>query len=101
MATARGKCERARVTREQHLLGTRCPLGDREVTQKTSGLQRFMEYWFILVEAHLRQSGEDCKRKKHPLCILRPLPKPFIPQEQMPSSSFAFLLAEGGGREGK
>lgn len=48
---------------EQHPSASRCPPGDREVTQKTSALQRFLEYWFILAEARLQQSGEDCKQK--------------------------------------
>lgn len=39
------------------------PVSDREVTQKTRALQRFMEYWFILAEAHLPQNREDCKQK--------------------------------------
>lgn len=51
------------MTREQHPSASRCPLGNREVTQKTSALQRFVEYWFILVEARLWRSGEDRKKK--------------------------------------
>lgn len=61
--TVRWKCERVHVMQERHPSASRCPSGDREVTQKTSVLQRFVEYWFILAEAHLRWRGEDRKQK--------------------------------------
>lgn len=51
------------MMQERHPSASRCPSGDREVTQKTSVLQRFVEYWFILAEAHLRWRGEDRKQK--------------------------------------
>jgi len=51
------------VTRERHPSALRCPLGDREVTQKTSALQRFMEHWFVLAEALPRRSREDRRQK--------------------------------------
>lgn len=97
-ATARWKSEHARAIWE-HPSASCSPLGEREVTQKTSALQRFMKYWFILAEACLWWSGKDHKQKAY-----APHPVAAAGAVHPPGTKKAFLLfslSSGGRQAGK